>query len=139
MQARMRVAAKKPKRVYRGCFDRIDLLGNFHRRQFRSNASANAAAHYQTGDNRPGLVDDGKHDRRGQQRFSSKSGQAVPGFQRKHNTGGRARHRNQRERLRSDLVELMKQFPELEREESPLPAVPARKRYPGRRTIPEIL
>src|ERR1019366_5886493 len=31
---------QQPIRVYRGCLDGIDLLGHFHRRQLRTNASA---------------------------------------------------------------------------------------------------
>ena len=80
MQARMRGAASSLIRVYRRCLDGIDLLGHFHRRQLRANASAHPATHYQTGDDRTGLVDNGEHDRGGKQRFGAKPSQAVSGL-----------------------------------------------------------
>jgi len=53
------------KRIDSGGVHCVNLLGDFHRPKFRSDAGADAAADHQTSDDRPGFFDNGEnHDGR---------------------------------------------------------------------------
>ena len=106
MQARMR--GEQPIGVDRRSLDGVDLLGHFHRRQFRSNPGADAAADYEAGDNRPGFMNHGKDNGSGEQRLGAEPGQTVTGFEGEYDAGGRARQGNQGKGFRSNLIELNK-------------------------------